>query len=101
VIELHLHGRVAAGRRAELVEFLREAIVFYEYPDGIRVRVLWDVNDRDQFVEVVEYADRATYDRDQLRVDQDPRMREYLRRWRALLAEPPQVRTFEADTPRR
>ena len=83
------------------MEFLREAIPFYERPGGIRVRLLWDLDAPDRFVEVVEYADRVTYDRDQLRVDQDDEMRAYLRRWRALLAEPPQVRAYEVDTPRR
>lgn len=83
------------------MEFLREAIVFYERPGGIRVRLLWDLDDPDRFIEVVEYADRDTHDRDQVRVDQDPEMQGYLRRWRALLAEPPHVHTYEVDTPRR
>jgi hypothetical protein len=89
------------GRRAELVEFLREAIPFYERPGGIRVRLLWDVADADRFVEVVEYADQDTHGRDQARVDSDPEMRGYLRRWRALLAEPPQVETYRVDAPAR
>jgi quinol monooxygenase YgiN len=97
MIELHLRGRVASGRRAELVAFLREAIPFYERPGGIRVRLLWAVADTDQFIEVVEYADQSTHDDDQARVDNDPEMREYLRRWRALLAEPPQVETYRVD----
>lgn len=101
MIELHLRGRVTPGRRSDLVEFLREAIPFYEAPGRIRVRLLWDLTDSDQFIEVVEYADRDAHDRDQTRVNHDPDMQEYLRRWRALLAEPPQVRTYEVDTPQR
>jgi quinol monooxygenase YgiN len=100
VIELHLRGQAAPGRRSELVEFLREAIPFYEAPVGIRVRVLWDLADPDRFVEVVEYLDRETYDRDQVRVEHDPAMQAYLRRWRSLLAEPPQVCGYDVDTPR-
>jgi hypothetical protein len=100
VIELHLRGWAAAGRRADLVTFLREAIPFYERPGGIRLRVLWDTTDLDRFVEIVEYADQRTHDRDQQRVDNDPHMNEYLRRWRSLLAEPPQVETYRVDTPR-
>jgi quinol monooxygenase YgiN len=97
MIELHLRGRVAPGRRAELVAFLREAIPFYEQPGGIRVRLLWEVADPDRFIEVVEYVDQRTHDRDQARVDSDPQMQDYLRRWRALLAEPPQVETYRVD----
>jgi len=100
VIELHLRGRAAAGRRADLVAFLREAIPFYERPGGIRLRVLWDAADPDRFVEIVEYADQRTHDRDRERVDNDPQMNEYLRRWRSLLAEPPHVETYRVDTPR-
>jgi quinol monooxygenase YgiN len=101
MIELHLRGRAAPGRRSDLVEFLREAIPFYEGPGGIRVRLLWDLADPDRFVEVVEYADRDAHDRDQARVDHDADMQGYLRRCRAFLAEPPQVHTYAVDTPRR
>jgi len=98
VIELHLRGRAAPGRRADLVEFLREAVPFYERPGGIHVRLLWDLTDPDRYIEVVEYVDRETYDRDQVRVAENPEMREYLRRWRALLAEPPQVEAYRVGS---
>jgi hypothetical protein len=94
-----LRCRVAAGRRDELVAFLSEAIPFYEAPGGIRVRLLWDVTDEDRFIEVVEYADMATHDRDHHRVEHDLRMGEYLRRWRALLDGDPEVVTYRVDTP--
>jgi len=97
VIELHLRGKVLPGRRGELVAFLREAIAFYEQPGGIRVRVMWDVTDSDRFIEVMEYADQETHDRDQVRVANDADMQGYLRRWRALLAAPPEVETYRID----
>jgi hypothetical protein len=97
VIELHLRGRAAPGRRADLVAFLREAVPFYERPGGIRIRLLWDVTDADRFVEVVEYVDQDTHDRDQVRAAGDAEMQGYLRRWRALLAEPPQVEVYRVD----
>jgi quinol monooxygenase YgiN len=100
VIELHLRGCAAAGRRAELTAFLAEAIPFYEQPGGIRVRVLWDVGAPDRFIEIIEYADQAAHDRDRLRVEHDPRMREYLERWHTLLDGPPQVETYRVGTPR-
>jgi quinol monooxygenase YgiN len=99
MVELHLRGRTAPGRRADLIAFLREAIPFYEAPGGIRVRLLWDVTDPERFIEVVEYADRDAYDRDQERVISDPKMNAYLARWRAFLAEAPQVETYRVDTP--
>ena len=69
--------------------FLREATPFYESPGGIEVRLLQDVNDPDRFIELVLYDDEATYMRDQHRVEHDPTMRQFLARWRDLLAEPP------------
>lgn len=98
MIELHLRGRAALGRRADLVAFLREAIPFYERPGGIHVRLLWDVSDPDRFIEVMEYADQDIYDHDQVRVDSDAEMQDYLQRWRALLAEPPEVETYRVSS---
>lgn len=100
MIELHLRGRVAPGRRRDLVAFLGEAIPFYERPGGIRIRLLWDVTDPDRFIEVAEYVDQETHDRDQVRVGSDPEMQDYLRRWRSLLAEPPQVETYLVESVR-
>lgn len=94
MIELHLRGRVADGRRAAFEGFLAEAIPFYESPGGIRVRVLWDVADPNRFIEVIEYVDQAAHDRDQVRVENDVRMRDMLQRWRDLLEGPPVVETY-------
>lgn len=94
MIELHLRGRVAPGRREDLTDFLAEAIPFYEEPGGIRVRVLWSLENDADFIEVIEYADQETHDRDQVRVEDDPRMRSLLARWRTLLDGPPVVERY-------
>lgn len=94
MIELHLRGRVAPGRRKDFDEFLKEAIPFYESPGGISVRVMWDAADPDLFVEVIEYVDQTAHDSDQIRVENDVQMRDLLERWRELLDGPPQVETF-------
>jgi quinol monooxygenase YgiN len=93
-IELHLRCRVQPGRRAEFLAFLAEAIPFYERPGGITVRVLEDEFNDHRFIEKVEYADSAAYERDQQRVAHDAKMKAYLSRWRALLATPPVVETY-------
>lgn len=93
-VHLHLRLTVAPGRRAEFFSFLEEAIPFYESPGGIRIRLLQDLNDDHRFIEVVEYADRATYERDQERVRSDTEMHAILARWRSLLAFPPQIETY-------
>lgn len=93
-IELHLRCRVRAGAREGFVAFVREATPFYEAPGGIRVRLLEDRSDDHRFIELVEYADEATFERDQERVAKDATMRWYLERWRALLAEPAEVEVY-------
>ena len=99
MIQVHLRGRAAPGRRPDLVAFLTEAIPFYEAPGGISVRLLWDVTDEDRFVEVIQYADRATHDRDQERVERDPEMLAYLDRWRSLLDDSVEVTTYRVGEP--
>lgn len=76
------------------MEFLRQAIPYYQRPGGIRVRLLRDARDDSRFIELVEYADEDAYERDQRRVEQDAEMQSYLARWRALLAEPPEVEVY-------
>jgi quinol monooxygenase YgiN len=93
-IELHLRLRVAPGKRDDFMAFLRDAIPFYESPGGIRIRVLQSCEDPDVFIEVVEYQHREAYERDQIRVESDPAMKERLVRWRSLLVEPATVETY-------
>ena len=96
-----LESRVVAGRQGDLEEFLAEAIPYYELPGGIAVSLHWDQDDPQRFREVVEYADRATYERDQVRVEQDTIMRALLARWHQLLDTDLTVTTWaRADLPR-
>ena len=98
-ILLHLRIRVQPGRRADLIQFLREAVPFYERPGGIRVLLYEDAADPERFLEVVEYAGEAEYEADQQRVEHDPDMRRYLDRWRALLQGPPEVEVYREVGP--
>ncbi|TVQ64365.1 MAG: hypothetical protein EA379_01800 [Phycisphaerales bacterium] len=94
---IHLRLRVAAARRDEFLAFLRDAVPFYERPGGIRVRLLRDERDPETYIEVIEYASRDAYERDQQRVEHDLEMRARLQRWRALLEGPPVVEVYAED----
>lgn len=97
VITLYLHGRLRTTR-ADLEAFLVRARPVYEQPGGIRTRLQWSLDDPAVFVEIMEYVDRATYDADQLRVEQDPTMRALLAEWRTHLDGPPRVVAYtESD----
>ncbi len=95
MITLYLHGRVADGDQARLEAFLAEARATYEAPGGIAVRLQWDVAEPGAFVEIMEYADRTAYDRDQRRAEEDPAMRALLRRWHELLVDGPRVAAYK------
>ncbi len=95
-IRLHLRCRVVQGQRQEFLNFLREAIPFYESPGGIKVHLLEDQNDDHRFIELVRYESESAYEIDQTRVANDPVMGAYLTRWRKLLAEPPAVEVYRS-----
>lgn len=94
MVTLYLHGQVTTSRSA-LEAFLRRARVVYEEPGGIRTRLQWRDDEPATFVEIIEYADRATFDADQVRTETDPRMRALLDEWRTHLAGRPRVEVFE------
>lgn len=97
-VELHLRIRTRPGGRDGLLDFLREAVPFYERPGGIRIRLLGDAADPERYIEVVEYESEAAYLRDQERVASDPEMKKLLARWRSLMASPPVVETYRDVT---
>lgn len=98
MIELHLRIRVKNENRDNFLAFLRQAIPFYESPGGIRVRLIRDRADPQRYTEIVEYDSREAFEIDEHRVAHDPQMRAFLDRWRALLAAPPEVETYETDS---
>lgn len=95
MIVLYLHARVLPGRRRDLEAFLVEARPVYEEPEGVAVRLQWSCTDPDVFAEIMEYRDREVYERDQARVENDPRMRALIGRWHGLLAEGPRVEVYD------
>jgi quinol monooxygenase YgiN len=93
-IELHLHIRVTADKRDALLEFLRQAKLFYEQPGGIRMRLLEDSDDELAFIEIFEYQTIDDYQADEQRVANDPDMKKVLAAWRSLLNGPPSVKIY-------
>lgn len=98
-IDHHLRCRVTPGRRADFLEFLREAIPIYESPGGIEIRLLQDLQDDHRFIELVLYDDETVYLRDKDRVESDPVVKSCLDRWRAFLVEPPVVEVYRLTEP--
>lgn len=92
---MHLRFRTASGKEDELVAFLKHAVPVYESLPGVRVRLLQHLGDRSRFIEFIEYSTASAFDRDQQRIDADPRMRSLLDSWRGLLEHPAEVETYQ------
>jgi len=97
-VVLRLAIRVRPGERENLLEFFRQAFPFYEAPGGIQMRLLQQLDDPDSFIEEVRYQGGAEYERDNVRVESDPEMKQYLDRWRSLLAGRPEVTAYREVT---
>ena len=95
---LHLRIRLKAPHPDSLMSFLRQAVPLYEAPGGIRIRLLRNRNDPQEYIEIVEYNSRKAYEDDQHRVEHDPRMKKLLQEWRSLLAGDVKVETYEDMT---
>lgn len=93
-VEIHLRIRVPESRRGALLEFLAEAVPFYESPGGIRVTLLREAGDPERYIERIGYRTEADYERDRHRVESDPEMRAMLERWRAIIEGPPVVEVY-------
>lgn len=84
-IVLTLEGRVLADQREALEDFLREARPYYESIGDVTMRFMWDARDPLRFREIFEYHTEAAYLLDDHRVNHDPVMQGWLRRWRTML----------------
>ncbi len=96
---LDLRITVPQSRREAFLAFLREAIPVYERPGDIRVELLERMDRPGTFVERITYESRAAFDADQIRVAEDPELRDLLRRWRELMDGEPEVVPMETLRP--
>ena len=95
---LHLRIRLKAPHPDSLIAFLKWAVPFYEAPGGIRIRLLRNTRDPQEYIEIVEYDSRKTYEEDQHRVEHDPQMKKLLLEWRSLLTGDIKTEVYEDVT---
>lgn len=84
-VVLMLHITTPPGGRDHLIDFLRQALPYYQEPGGIRVRLLSSIDQPEEYIEMIEYQTREGYLCDQQRVTQDVKMKGYLNQWYTLL----------------
>jgi len=91
---LFLKIKVDEGREEDLIEFLCEAIAYYEESGRQKLRLLQNYDDRELFFEIIEYEDKKAFDCDSKRVGNDKKMKKLLERWREILQQPPEIMHF-------
>lgn len=93
-IELHLRIRIKDGMRDDFLDFMRDAIPYYESGGQTKVCLLEDRTDPQSFIECMEYASLEDYKLGEQSVENDPTMQAHLKRWRELLDAPPIVEVY-------
>lgn len=95
---LHFKLRTPAPDAAQLLPFIKAAIPFYEAFGRTRIRLLHNVDDPTQFVQVVEYETDEAFEMNRQRIAGDPTMRAFLQTWRTLLSQAVEIDVYEDVT---
>jgi hypothetical protein len=95
---LHLKIRTPTPDAKQLLPFVKAAIPFYQAFGQMRVRLLHNVDDPTQFVQVVEYETEEAFELTRQRFAGDPTLRAYLQTWRALTLGAVEVDVYEDVT---
>ncbi len=82
----------------QLLPFIKAAIPFYEAFGRARIRLLHNVDDPTQFVQVLEYEAEEAFEMNRQRIAGDPTMRAFLQTWRTLLSQAVEIDVYEDVT---
>jgi hypothetical protein len=83
---------------SQLIALAKTAIPLYQAFGGARIRLLRNVDDPSQFMQVVEYELDETIELNRQKIASDPMMRNYLQTWRTLLQAPVEIDVYEDVT---
>src|ERR1700680_2819427 len=95
---LHFKIRTPTTETKQLLPFIKAAIPFYEAFGRTRIRLLHNVDDPTQFVQVVEYEAEEAFEMNRQRIASDPTLRTFLQTWRTLLAQAVEIDVYEDVT---
>jgi hypothetical protein len=94
---LHFRLRTTEASATQLIAIAKAAIPFYQAGGG-KVRLLRNVDDRGQFVQIIEYSMDAGIEMNRQKIASDPAIQAYLMGWRSLLAGAVEVDVYEDVT---
>ena len=95
---LHFKIRTPTTGTQQLIPFMKAAIPFYEAFGRTRIRLLHNVDDPTQFLQVVEYEIDEAFEMNRQRIASDPTLRTFLQTWRTLLAQAVEIDVYEEVT---
>lgn len=94
---MHLKMRTPTADPSQLLALLKPAIPFFAAWGG-KVRILRNVDDPSQFLQIVEYETEEAFELNRHRIASDPTMRTYLQTWRTFLGGSADIDVYEDVT---
>ena len=95
---LHFKFRLPAADPAQLAALAKASAPFYQFFGGTRMRLLQNVDDPTQFVQVIEYETPEAVEISRQRVASDPRLQAYLQAWRSFMPGAVEVDVYQDMT---
>jgi len=95
---LHFRIRTPGMDAAQLLSMIKPAVPFFQAWGGGQVRLLRNVDDSNQFLQVIEYETPQALELNRQRIASDPMLRTYLQTWRTVLQGAIDVDVYEDVT---
>jgi hypothetical protein len=94
---LHFKFRMPNADTGQLVALVKSALPFFQ-ASGARARLLRNVDDPSQFIQVLEYEVPQMLEMNRQAIASDPLFQSYLRTWRTLVPGGVEVDVYEDVT---
>ena len=95
---LHFRIRTPGMDAGQLLSMIKPALPFFQAWGGKQVRLLRNVDDPAQFLQVIEYEAHEALELNRQRIAGDPMLRTYLQTWRTMLQGAVDVDVYEDVT---
>jgi uncharacterized membrane-anchored protein YhcB (DUF1043 family) len=80
---------------ALLVSMMKNALPLYQHFGDAKVRLLRNVDDQAQFMQIIEYQTDQAFEINRQKLASDPMVQNYLRTWRAMFPGAVEIDVYE------
>jgi len=95
---VHFRFRLPGADPSQLASLVKASAPFYQFFGGTRMRLLQNVDDPSQFIQVIEYETPEAMEMNRQRMASDPRLQTYLQAWRAFLPGAVEIDVYQDTT---